>query len=199
MSEYRLTMSETLTTRLMPPLVILICIGTGILLPKLNQSSALIVSGTILALGLVAAVFVRADIRALTSLIIMLGFTTLGMTGVRVSSSLALSDVFFLLASMLILLSVLFGAHISVNFSKGKSLLLGLCLLAFGTLVASVFGQNPSVSIGSWIKLAVAVIVIPVVLFSMGSQCKTVEYFDTMLRCFGYRQCHRGCIDRPAR
>jgi hypothetical protein len=117
----------------------------------------------------------RFGVRGAASLMIYSGFCTLGMTAVRVSSSVAVSDVFFLGAAGLLLGGILISGASSHIDDSLRPLFTGGILLISGSLVASVFAENVSGSLSAWFRLVVAVILLPLLLAVWSPNVKEIK------------------------
>lgn len=123
---------------------------------------------TIGLVGLIAVVVVTVLIlawrgtRELASVALSAAALTVGMNGVRLTTSIALSDLFFLAAAGLLLPSVIFPEG-QRRLEAAGPLLRGAVLVILGGIAGSMFAANPVGSLAQLIRFMVAAMVVPVI------------------------------------
>jgi O-antigen ligase len=136
--------------------------------------------GGIIGVILLLLTLAKAGIRGAATLMIYSGFGVLGVTALRVSDSVALSDVFFLGAAGLLMAAALLTRlpiHIDARL---RLLVLGGMMLIGGSLIASIFAADASASLSAWIKLVIAVILLPLLLIVWSPSVKEIHIISVL-------------------
>ncbi|MGH2561661.1 MAG: oligosaccharide flippase family protein, partial [Thermomicrobiales bacterium] len=113
--------------------------------------------------GCLIAVFVlhRWGTRGLSSAALAAAVVTLAWNGVRLGASVALSDLFFLLAALVLLPGLVVRGG-QERLAPVRWLVGGALLIVVGGLLGSMFAANPSASLAQLIRFSIASILVPI-------------------------------------
>lgn len=103
-------------------------------------------------------------LRWIASATMLAGFAFLPLNAVRLNPSVAVSDVLFLAAALLIMLVAMLTATPLAVPSSLRPLFVGSGLVVASSFVASIFAFNPGASFNAWVRMALAILVFPLII-----------------------------------
>jgi O-antigen ligase len=138
-------------------------VGVGTLLVRLPPAGAGAIVIAVMAILVLTFILKGYGTRGLSSVTLVAAVVTLGMKGIRLSTSVALSDLFFLSAA-LILLPRLLAASGMERLAPVKRLVGGTMLIVLGGLLGSILAENPAGSLTQLLRFTVAAVLVPVLI-----------------------------------
>jgi O-antigen/teichoic acid export membrane protein len=132
--------------------ILAVCAGAAVSIT--SGQATWIVFGIVALAGSVLLVVSVRSTRTLASLLILCGAGTLAMTGLRVTNWMALSDVFFVGAALLLIPQVIMRTPERSHVRRVQTR--GLCLVIVGGLLGSAVASNELASYAGLARLIVA-------------------------------------------
>lgn len=134
--------------------------GAGLVQVSPRESIALVAMATILVGA--ALILARWGSRGLSALALYAAALTLGMNGIRVSTSVTLGDLFLLAAALTLLPAIIFQVG-QQQLATVKPFLRGTALIIAGGTAGSFFASDPIESFSQLFRFSVAAMLVPVV------------------------------------
>lgn len=142
--------------------VTMLFLGVGLLglaIPLIGSTSVILLVATTPLVILSGIIAVKLDTRVLASIAMGAAAATAGWTGVRLATSVALSDVFLFASAILLVPTAI--RYFGERFGTISFLLRGTGLIVLGGFIGSLFAANPPASIARLSRFTIAAVLMP--------------------------------------